>query len=46
MHNEVICVGKETTKLRVAYDTSARTERNPACLSDCNDVGPPQCLLS
>lgn len=46
MHNEVICVGKETTKLRVAYDTSARTEKNPASLSDCHDVGPPQCLLS
>ena len=46
MHNEVICVGKETTKLRVAYDTSARTESNPASLTDCHDAGPPQCLLS
>ena len=40
-HHEVIRVDKETTKLRVVYDASARAGRNSPSLNDCLYVGPP-----
>ena len=40
-HHEVIRVDKETTKLRVVYDASARAGRNSPSLNDCLYAGPP-----
>ena len=40
-HHEVIRVDKETTKLRVVYDASARAGKNSPSLNDCLYAGPP-----
>ena len=40
-HHEVIRVDKETTKLRVVYDSSVRAGRNSPSLNDCLYTGPP-----
>jgi len=39
--HEVIRVDKETTKLRVVYDASARAGKNSPSLNDCLYAGPP-----
>ena len=38
--HEVIRVDKETTKLRVVYDASARAGKNSPSLNDCLYAGP------
>jgi len=40
-HHEVIRVDKETTRLRVVYDASARAGKNSPSLNDCLYAGPP-----
>ena len=40
-HHEVIRVDKDTTKLRIVYDASARSGRNTPSLNDCLYAGPP-----
>ena len=40
-HHEVIRVDKETTKLRVVYDASAKAQRTTPSLNDCLYAGPP-----
>ena len=40
-HHEVIRVDKETTKLRVVYDASAKLQRTTPSLNDCLYAGPP-----
>ena len=39
-HHEVIRVDKDTTKLRIVYDASARSGRNTPSLNDCLYAGP------
>ena len=43
-HHEVIRVDKDTTKLRIVYDASARSGRNTPSLNDCLYAGPPLSL--
>ncbi|XP_068692506.1 uncharacterized protein [Montipora foliosa] len=40
-HHEVIRVDKETTKLRVVYDASAKAQSTTPSLNDCLYAGPP-----
>ena len=40
-HHEVIRVDKETTKLRVVYDASAKVQSTTPSLNDCLYAGPP-----
>ena len=40
-HHEVIRVDKDTSKLRIVYDASARSGRNTPSLNDCLYAGPP-----
>ena len=40
-HHEVIRVDKDTTKLHIVYDASARSGRNTPSLNDCLYAGPP-----
>ncbi|KAK2548025.1 hypothetical protein P5673_031844 [Acropora cervicornis] len=40
-HHEVICVDKETTKLRVVYDASAKAQSTTPNLNDCLYTCPP-----
>ncbi|XP_067030907.1 uncharacterized protein [Acropora muricata] len=40
-HHEVICVDKETTKVRVVYDASAKAQSTTPNLNDCLHTGPP-----
>ncbi len=40
-HHEVIRVDKDTTKLRIVYDASARSGKNTSSLNDCLYAGPP-----
>ena len=37
-HHAIVCSDKDTTKLRIVYDASARTDGNPS-LNDCLLVG-------
>ena len=40
-HHEVIRADKDTTKLRIVYDASARSGKNTSSLNDCLYAGPP-----
>ncbi len=40
-HHEIIRSDKQTTKLRVVYDASAKSERELPSLNDCLYAGPP-----
>ena len=40
-HHEVIRVDKETTRLRVTYDASAKAQSTTPSLNDCLYAGPP-----
>eukprot|EP00794_Sanderia_malayensis_P000965 gene965-biopygen216 len=40
-HKEVIRETAETTKLRIVFDASAKTNTNVASLNDCLETGPP-----
>ena len=40
-HHKVVRIDKQTTKLRVVYDASARAGRNTPSLNDCLYAGPP-----
>ena len=40
-HQKVIRVDKETTKLRVVYDASAKAQSTTPSLNDCLYAGPP-----
>ena len=40
-HHEVIRVDKDTTKLRIVYDASARSGKNSLSLTNCLYAGPP-----
>ncbi|XP_068704156.1 uncharacterized protein [Montipora foliosa] len=44
-HHEVIRVDKETTKLRVVYDSSAKAQSTTPSLNDCLYAGPPLSFL-
>ncbi|XP_068720408.1 uncharacterized protein [Montipora capricornis] len=44
-HHEVIRVDKETTKLRVVYDASAKAQSTTPSLNDCLYAGPPLSFL-